>query len=78
MGSNPTLSATSFILLSLQDVVSIMVSALHWFYGLLSSEKWLADMSKQDLASTTVYIKAVRNKDVMARLNSSELASLAS
>jgi hypothetical protein len=31
VGSNPTLSATPFILLSLQDVVSIMVSALHWF-----------------------------------------------
>ncbi len=29
MGSNPTLSATSFIFLYLQGVVSIMVSALH-------------------------------------------------
>ncbi len=31
MGSNPTLSATSFIFLYLQPMVSIMVSALHWF-----------------------------------------------
>ena len=31
----------------------------------------------KDLASTMVYLKAVRNKDVMARVNSSELAALA-
>ena len=31
MGSNPTLSATTFIFLYLQALVSIMVSALHWF-----------------------------------------------
>ena len=31
----------------------------------------------KDLASTMIYLKAVRNKDVIARLNSSELAALA-
>ena len=34
-------------------------------------------MGHKDLASTMVYLKAVRNKDVMARVNSSELAALA-
>jgi integrase/recombinase XerD len=34
-------------------------------------------MGHKDLASTMVYLKAVRNKDVMARVNGSELASLA-
>ena len=34
-------------------------------------------MGHKDLASTMVYLKAVRNKDVMARVNSSELAGLA-
>jgi integrase len=37
-------------------------------------QKW---MGHKDLASTMVYLKAVRNKDVMARVNSSELAALA-
>jgi hypothetical protein len=31
VGSNPTLSATSFSCLYLGALVSIMVSALHWF-----------------------------------------------
>jgi integrase len=34
-------------------------------------------MGHKDLASTMVYLKAVRNKDVIARVNSSELAALA-
>ena len=34
-------------------------------------------MGHKDLASTMVYLKVVRNKDVMARVNSSELAALA-
>ncbi|MGB8323891.1 MAG: hypothetical protein WCE52_13110 [Candidatus Acidiferrum sp.] len=34
-------------------------------------------MGHKDLASTMVYLKAVRNKDVMARVNSSELAAVA-
>jgi len=34
-------------------------------------------MGHKDLASTMVYLKAVRNKDVMVRVNSSELAALA-
>jgi integrase/recombinase XerD len=34
-------------------------------------------MGHKDLASTMVYLKAVRNKDVMARVNSSEPAALA-
>jgi len=34
-------------------------------------------MGHKDLASTMVYLKAVRNKDIMARVNSSELAALA-
>jgi hypothetical protein len=34
-------------------------------------------MGHKDLASTLVYLKAVRNKDVMLDLNSSELAALA-
>jgi integrase len=34
-------------------------------------------MGHKDLASTMVYLKAVRNKDVMARVNSSGLAALA-
>jgi integrase/recombinase XerD len=34
-------------------------------------------MGHKDLASTMVYLKAVRNKDVVARVNSSELASFA-
>jgi integrase/recombinase XerD len=34
-------------------------------------------MGHKDLASTMVYLKAVRNKDVMARINSSQLAALA-
>jgi integrase len=34
-------------------------------------------MGHKDLASTMVYLKAVRNKDVMARVNSSGLATLA-
>jgi hypothetical protein len=33
-------------------------------------------MGHKDLASTMIYLKAVRNKDVMARVNSSELAAL--
>ena len=33
-------------------------------------------MGHKDLASTMVYLKAVRNKNVMARVNSSELAAL--
>jgi hypothetical protein len=33
-------------------------------------------MGHKDLASTMVYLKAVRNKDVMARVNASELAAL--
>ena len=33
-------------------------------------------MGHKDLASTMVYLKLVRNKDVMARVNSSELAAL--
>lgn len=33
-------------------------------------------MGHKDLQSTMVYLKAVRNKDVMARVNSSELAAL--
>ncbi len=33
-------------------------------------------MGHKDLASTMVYLKAVRSKDVMARVNSSELAAL--
>ncbi len=37
-------------------------------------QSWLGH---KDLASTMVYLKAVRNKDVMARLDSSELAALA-
>ena len=35
-------------------------------------------MGHKDLASTMVYLKAVRNKDVIARVNASELATLAS
>jgi len=35
-------------------------------------------MGHKDLASTMVYLKAVRNKDVIARVNASELAALAS
>jgi integrase/recombinase XerD len=35
-------------------------------------------MGHKDLASTMIYLKAVRNKDVMARVNSSELAAMAS
>ena len=31
LGETPTLSATSFIFLYLQSLVSIMVSASHWF-----------------------------------------------
>ncbi|MGB8324068.1 MAG: site-specific integrase [Candidatus Acidiferrum sp.] len=34
-------------------------------------------MGHKDLASTMIYLKAVRNKDVMARVNTSELAALA-
>jgi integrase len=34
-------------------------------------------MGHKDLASTMIYLKAVRNKDVMGRVNSSELAALA-
>jgi len=34
-------------------------------------------MGHKDLSSTMVYLKAVRNKDVIARVNSSELAALA-
>ncbi len=34
-------------------------------------------MGHKDLALTMVYLKAVRNKDVMARVNSSGLAALA-
>ena len=34
-------------------------------------------MGHKDLASTMIYLKAVRNKDVMACVNSSELAALA-
>jgi len=34
-------------------------------------------MGHKDLASTMVYLKAVRNKDVIARVNSSGLAALA-
>lgn len=34
-------------------------------------------MGHKDLASTMVYLKAVRNKDVLGRVNSSELAALA-
>ena len=36
-------------------------------------QNWLGH---SDLASTMVYLKSVRNKDVMARVNSSELAAL--
>jgi len=35
-------------------------------------------MGHKDLASTMIYLKAVRSKDVMARVNSSELAALVS
>ena len=34
-------------------------------------------MGHKDLASTMDYLKAVRNNDVMARVDSSELAALA-
>jgi len=34
-------------------------------------------MGHKDLASTMVYLKSVRNKDVMVRVNSSELAAMA-
>jgi hypothetical protein len=34
-------------------------------------------MGHKHLGSTMVYLKAVRNKDVMSRVNSSELAALA-
>ncbi len=47
MGSNPTLSATSFIFLYLQGMVSIMVSALHRFPANERPEKGLTDMSKR-------------------------------
>ena len=60
---NPTLSAISFIFSCLRSVVSLMVSALRRY--------WLGH---KDLASTMVYLKAVRNKDVMDRVNSSALA----
>jgi integrase/recombinase XerD len=42
--------------------------------GIKTLQNW---MGHKDLASTMVYLKAVRNKDVMARVNSSELAALA-
>jgi hypothetical protein len=34
-------------------------------------------LGHNDLASTMVYLKAVRNKDVAARVNGSELAAFA-
>jgi len=34
-------------------------------------------MGHKDLASTMIYLKAVRSKDAMARVNSSQLAALA-
>lgn len=40
---------------------------------------WLghSDLGHSDLASTMVYLKAMRNKDVVARVDGSELAAFA-
>jgi integrase len=54
----------TFATRSLQDHVCDIKTLQNW-------------MGHKDLASTMVYLKAVRNKDVIARVNSSGLAALA-
>ena len=64
-------------------MVSIVVSASYRF-ATRNMQDHVCDiktlpnwMGHKDLASTMVNLKAVRKKDVMARVNSSELAALA-
>jgi hypothetical protein len=52
VGSNPTLSATSFIFLYSQALVSIMVSALRWFPASYRRESGLqTEAAAEKLAS---------------------------
>jgi integrase/recombinase XerD len=54
----------TFATRNLQDYVCDIKTLQNW-------------MGHKDLASTMIYLKSVRNKDVMARVDSSELAALA-